>query len=141
MTAKLYKTTELQDRLAERLAATECVPGQPSRTFAGKWWGRGNQAERFYFGASAEIYKDGKRVRGSKVWLQFDDPAALEGVRLHATAKKEWQRRTLVDWHSAAVTIAIELADPAEAARLRDELAAARAAGQCIGELVAGEDD
>ena len=72
MATKSYKTTELQDRLAERLAATEYAPG---RTFAGSWWGRGDRAERFYFGDSANMRKDGKVIR-NKVWLQFDDPAS-----------------------------------------------------------------
>ncbi|HUX17030.1 MAG TPA: hypothetical protein VMW52_11200, partial [Phycisphaerae bacterium] len=66
--SKIYKTTELQDILAERLASTEWAPG---RTYAGKWWGRGEEAERFYFGDSAVIQKDGKPIRGIKVWLQF----------------------------------------------------------------------
>jgi hypothetical protein len=39
---KSYKSSELQARLAERLAATEWAPG---RTFAGKWWGPGQEAE------------------------------------------------------------------------------------------------
>lgn len=136
---KTFKTTEIQDRLAARLAATEWAPG---RTFAGKWWGRGGDAERFYFGDSATmIRKNGKPIPGCKVWLQFDDPSTLEGVSLHAVAKKAWHKNALADWHAEAVNIAIELVDPEEAARLRAEIAAAREADQAVGDLVAGEDD
>ncbi|NLG44797.1 MAG: hypothetical protein GX547_16265 [Phycisphaerae bacterium] len=138
MTAKTYTTTEIQDQLADRLAATAC-PGD--RTFAGRWWGRGETAERFYFGASAEIRKDGKPVRGIRVWLQFDDPATLEGVSLRVETPKAWYRQPLADCHAEAVHVAIELVDPEEAARLRSEVAASREADEPVGDLVAGEDD
>lgn len=132
------KTTEMQDRLAERLAATEYAAG---KTFAGKWWGRGETAERFYFRASATIRKNGKPIRGIRVWLQFDDPATLEGVSLRVEAPKAWYRTSLAEWHAEAVTIAIELVDPEEAARLRAELRAAAEADEPVGDLVAGEED
>ena len=133
-----YRTTEIQDRLAERLAVTEWSPG---RTFAGRWWGRGDVAERFYFGDSATLRKNGKPIRGIRVWLQFDDPATLEGVSLRVEAPKEWYRGTLADWHAEAVNIAIEMVDPEEAARLRAKIAAAHAANEPVGDLVGGEDD
>jgi len=138
MAATTYKTTELQDSLTERLAAAEYTPG---RTFAGRWWGKGDDAERFYFGDSAVLRKNGKPVRGIRVWLQFDDPSCLEGVSLRVEAPKAWYRSTLAGWHAQAVTIAVALVDPEEAARLRAEIAAARDAEEVIGDLVGGEDE
>ena len=135
---KTYKTTGLQDALAAKLAATA---GPGGRTFAGAWWGRGEVAERFYFRESAEIRRDGKPIRGIKVWLQFDDPATLDGVSLRVEAPKRWYGTTLAAWHAAAANVAIELVDPEEANRLRAEIAAAREAGDQIGDLVGGEDD
>lgn len=120
------KTTELQDRLAAELEALG---------LAGKWWGRGEAAERFYFGASAEVKKDGKPIR-NKVWMQFDDPATLDGVSLRIEPKKEWYRSHLATKHAPATIIAIRLIDPQEADRLQAQLdAAAR-----IGDLTQGED-
>jgi len=129
--------TELQARLAARLAATEWASG---RTFAGKWWGSAEKAERFYFGDSAQIRKKGKPVRGIRVWLEFDDPATLEGVSLRVEAPKAWYRSTLAKWHAEAVLIAIEVVDPEEAARRRAEVTAAEQAGEPIGDMVRGED-
>ncbi len=123
------KTTELQDAMAARLAAAG---------FLGKWWGPGPAAERFYFDeATAALKKNGKPVRGSKVWLQFDEPATLEGASVHATAKKFWHKQVLAKTHAAAVLIAIELVDPERAAQLRQEIENA----ERVGDLVAGEDD
>jgi len=118
---KSYETTKLQDKLAERLAATKWTPG--GRTFAGRWWGRGQQAERFYFGESATWRKNGKRVRGIRVWLQFDDPATLDGVMLQVEAPKAWYRSTLAERHTKAALIAIELADHAKDALIATWLA------------------
>jgi len=137
VTTKTYNTTELQTSLADRLAATEWQPG---RTFDGFWWGPGEHATRYYFLGSAEIRKNGKPVRGIRVWLEFDDPATLEGVSLRVEAPKAWYRSTLAKWHAEAVNIAVELIDPEEAARLRAEIAAAEQAGEPIGDMVRGEE-
>ena len=137
MVAKKYQTSELQDALAEKLGKMELAPG---RTFAGSWWGRGETAERFYFGDSATICKNGKPIRGIRVWLQFDNPATLDGASLHAVAKKEWHKNALVEWHAPTVMAAIELVDPEEAARLRAELAAAEENDEPVGDMVAGEE-
>ena len=122
---KTFKTTALQDQLTAKLAAMPCG----DRTFSGAWWGRGETAERFYFGRSAEIAKDGKPIRGIKAWLQFDDPATLEGCALKVQAPKRWYEVTLAQWHAAAVIAAIELVDPMQAAALRLELATADSVG------------
>jgi len=129
---KTYKTSELQDELSERLAATEISPG---RTFAGQWWGRGDLAERFYFGDSATIKKNGKKQR-TRVWLQFDDPATLEGCSLRVEAKKAWHKNTLAQWHAKAFAIALEIGDPVNAAKFREECARA----EVVGDLTGGED-
>lgn len=121
------KTNELQDRLAKELE---------SIGLAGKWWGRGETAERFYFGASAEVKKDGKAIR-NKVWLQFDDAATLEGVSLRVEPKKEWYRSHLATKHAPATIVAIRMIDPEEADRLQAQLDAASR----IGDLVQGEDE
>jgi hypothetical protein len=137
MATKSYKTTELQDRLAERLAATEYAPG---RTFAGSWWGRGDRAERFYFGDSANMRKDGKVIR-NKVWLQFDDPASLEGCSLRVEAKKAWHKSVLAKWHQEAFAIAVEMdaaSGPEVANRFREDF---RRHAQEVGTMVQGEDD
>jgi hypothetical protein len=126
---KTYKTSELQDRLAAKLDAAG---------FAGQWWGRGDDAERFYFGKSAQITKDGKPIRGIKVWLQFDVPSELDGAALRVSAPKRWYETTLATWHAEAFAIAIETVDPEQAAKLRAEMAANR--GQ-VGDLVEGESD
>jgi hypothetical protein len=131
---RTYTTTEMQDRLAERLAATELSPGC---TFAGKWWGRGELAERYYFGRSADVIKNGKAIH-NKVWLQFDDPATLDGPSLRVEAKKAWWQELLAAWHAPAFAIALELVDPAQAARFREECERNR---DRVGELVSGEDD
>ena len=132
---KTYKTTELQDALAERLAKTFWAPG---RTFAGNWWGRSGAAERFYFGESAEIRKNGKPTRGIKVWLQFDDPATLEGCALRVKAPKRWYETTLAKWHAVAFAVAVEMVDPESAAKLRAEM---QADPDEVGSLVGGEED
>jgi len=124
---------DLQKRLADALETAK-MPGQ--------WWGpAGGPLVRFYFGDSAQLRKDGKPVRGSKVWLQFDDPETLEGVALRAMAKKHWHQQVLAERHAEAVAISIEIVDPAAAARLRQEIADARAADEPIGDLVDGEDE
>ena len=135
--ARQVKTTALQDQLAQRLASTEFAPGQ---TFAGRWWGRSEEAERFYFADSAQIFKNGRPIRGTRVWLQFDDPGRLEGMSLHAVAKKEWHRQILAELHVRAYIAALDLVDPAAAARLTEEVAAAKTAGRPIADLGAAED-
>jgi len=134
LTSRLCRTSKLQDELASELAATPC--GWEDYTFAGKWWGPGDNATRFYFYESARIYKDGKPVRGVAAWLQFDDPATLEGCSLQVKAPKQWYRSLLAEWHAEAVAIAVGMFDPEEAARLRAELAEARDAGDQIGDLI-----
>jgi len=126
-------TSELQNKLTERLAEAG---------FSGAWWGPADDAERFYFsGASVEMKRKGKPVRGNKAWLEFDAPATLEGVCVHATAKKAWHKQALAQNHADAALIAIELVNPAEAKRLRAEIDAARDADEPVGDLVAGEPD
>ena len=132
---RTYKTTEIQDRLAATLAATEYAPG---KTFAGSWWGRGDEAERFYFGDSAVIRKDGKPVRGIKVWLQFDDPATLDGAALRVSAPKRWYEETLAKWHAPAFAAALDLVDPASAAKFRAEC---EQHADAVGSMVSGEED
>jgi len=126
---------DLQKAFAAKLA---------TNGYDGTWW-PSDSPRRFYFGDSAKIIKEqrnGKerRVR-TKVWLEFDDPATLEGVALRVEAPKEWYRLALADRHAEAVNIAIEFTDPAQAARCREEIAAGRAAGRRIGDLVEGESE
>lgn len=107
-------TTELQDRLAALLSVTEYAAGQ---TFSGAW---DAASQRFEFGASAkQLKRKGEPVRGVRVWLQFDDPATLEGVRVRSAAPKPWMRNVIAAWHADAALIAIELVNPEMAAQLR----------------------
>ncbi len=124
---KTFITTKLQEQLSERLAAAG---------FAGTWWGPTDEATRFYFGKSAEIRK-GDKVQKTKVWLQFDDAATLEGVSLKCQAPKRWLEVSLAESHAPAVIIAIELIDPEEAAKLREEISHA----ERVGDLVCNEED
>jgi len=62
-------------------------------------------------------------------------------VSWRVVAPNRWSGPTWAAWHAAAANVAIELVDPEEANRLRAEIAAAREAGDQIGDLVGGEDD
>ncbi len=122
-------TTELPDRLGATLAATSCG----NRSFAGQWLDG-----RFHFGETAVITKEGKPVRGIEVWLEFDDPATLDGASLRVKAPKEWYRQVLAKLHAPAFAIAVEMVDPEGAAKLRAEMAAHP---RQVGDLVGGEDE
>ena len=131
------KTTEIQDVLAERLAHTPI--GTAGRTFAGHWWGPAGEATRFYFGESAIIRKDGKPVRGIKVWLQFDVPSLLEGCSLRVQAPKKWYKSTLAAWHAVAFAVALEVLDPELAANFLAECE--EVGDHAVGDMVRSDED
>jgi len=119
------KTTELQNELVERLAEAG---------FDSKW---SKSGRRLYFaGSSVEMTTNGKPIRGNRAWLEFDDPATLDGVALRTAAKKKWHRRVLAQNHVHATLIAIELVDPATAKLLEAEIDRAYEADEPIGDLV-----
>jgi hypothetical protein len=61
---KTYQLTEKQEAIVEQLNEAG---------FHARWWGRGSEAER--------IYLNGYR-KDVKCWIEFDDPADLEGAAL-----------------------------------------------------------
>ena len=66
---------EKQEKIIETLT---------SAGYEARWWGRGDEAER--------IYLNGYR-RDVKVWVEFDDPAALEGAALRVWIRPCGQHR------------------------------------------------
>ena len=115
--------TTTQNTLTQKLIAAG---------YEGSWKGG-----RFCFaGKTVEMRCKGKAIRGNAAWLAFDDPSTLEGVRVEVEAKKAFGRSILASNHADAALIAIEIVDPAEAARLRTEITEAREAEELIGDLV-----
>lgn len=121
-----YLLTDKQRELTARLEAAG---------FQGSWWGRAEAAERFYF--ADFLRSGGKPVRRCKCWLQFDDPATLEGCALKAEAPKRWYEVALARRHAPAFALAVEMTDPLAAAQLRLEMATAP---EELGDMVGGQD-
>ena len=117
--------TDRQNELTEKLAAAG---------YDGKW-----VADRFHFGRCAELRRNGKPKSGIKAWLQFDSASTLDGVSLHVRAPKLCLKNVTASRLAGATLIAIEIVDPAQAARLRAEIEAADASK--VGSMVSGEDE